>query len=702
VSAFDLLHPALQHHIVNSLGWPSLRPLQEQAIEPILNGEHTLLVAPTAGGKTEAAVFPLFSRMLSEDWRGLGLLYICPLRALLNNLAVRLGHYCTLLGRRADLWHGDIGDSVRRRMLEDPPDILLVTPESLEVILVSRRHAAPRFFRDVRAVVVDEIHSFAGDDRGWHLLAVLERITRLAGRDLQRLGLSATVGQPERLLGWLVGSSEGPRRVIAPADVSPTDVDVTLDYVGTLDNATTVISQLHRGEKRLVFCDSRSRVEEIATRLREAGVETYVSHSSLGRDERRRAEEAFAQGHDCVIVATSTLELGIDVGDLDRVIQVDAPWTVSSFLQRLGRTGRRAGTRRYCLFLTTSEESFLRAAAILRLWSDGFVEPVEPPVLPFHMLAQQVMALALQEGGIGTTAWAGWIGRMPGFAAIDEADRARIVSHMLESGILAEDSGLLWLGGRGEATFGRRHFMELFTSFISEPMVAVRHGRTHLGQVDASTFALRHEEVPVILLGGRSWAVTHIDWDDRIAYVEPAKALGKSRWPGTGQPLHYELCQAIRRILTGTDPTGTVSVRARSQLEAVRADYSWLASDRTVVLRDASGLAWWTFGGLRANAALADFFRRRGLDTAKADNFRIHFGSSVATTDLENHLHELTRTAVESFRSPVEETTIEGLKFSQCLPRETAVKELQERLTDRPAITSVLAEPVVFVGLVES
>jgi ATP-dependent Lhr-like helicase len=696
VSAFDRLHPALQHHIVNSLGWQRLRPLQERAIEPVLAGEHALLIAPTAAGKTEAAFFPLASRMLSEDWRRLSLLYVCPLRALLNNLAIRLGHYCGLVGRRADLWHGDVRDPARRRILEDPPDVLLITPESLEVILVSRREHAERFFRTLRAVVVDEVHAFAGDDRGWHLLSVLERLMRLAGRDLQRLGLSATVGEPDRLLGWLAGSSSAPRQVIAPMDVA-SEIDVTLDYVGSLDNAAVVISRLHRGEKRLVFCDSRARVEHIAARLREAQVETYVSHGSLGRETRHTAERAFAEGRDCVIVATSTLELGIDVGDLDRVIQVDAPWTVASFLQRLGRTGRRPGTRRNCLFLATGEEALLRAAGILRLWGDGFVEPIQPPPLPFHILAQQIMALALQQGGIGSQAWVEWIGGMPAFATMNESDRVQIVSFMLQSGILAEDGGVFWLGGQGESAFGRRHFMELFVSFIAEPLVAVRHGRTHLGQVDASTFALRHEEVPVILLGGQSWTVTHIDWDDRIAYVEPSGALGKSSWIGTGQALHYELCQAILRVLTGTDPAGTISARARTQLAEERDAYTWLDAHATIVRHDPTELAWWTFAGLHANGALADFLRKRGIDATKADNFRVRFGAGTALTAIEAGLASVTETDASQMRTPIEEKTIEALKFSECLPRPLAVKELEERLTDRVGVSGVLGRGRRFI-----
>src|SRR5262249_4352531 len=152
----------------------------------------------------------------------------------------------------------------------------------------------------------------------------------------------------------------------------------------------------HRGEKRLVFCDSRARVEQLGALLREQGVETFVSHSSLSLDERRQAERAFAQGRDCVIVATSALELGIDVGDLDRVVQVDAPSTVPSFLQRMGRTGRRPGAPRNCLFLATTDEALLRAAGLLRLWAAGHVEPILAPPRPLHILAQQLMALALQ------------------------------------------------------------------------------------------------------------------------------------------------------------------------------------------------------------------------------------------------------------------------------------------------------------------
>jgi len=187
VSNFDTLHPALQHHIINNLGWRELRPFQEAVIPAILAGQHLIILAPTAGGKTEACFFPVLSRMLSAGWTGLSVLYICPIKALLNNLDIRLQRYCALLGRRAALWHGDVKTHSRKQILRDPPDCLLTTPESLEVMLVSSHVDPSSLFRNLQVVIIDEIHAFAGDDRGWHLLAVLERLTRLAGREVQPL-----------------------------------------------------------------------------------------------------------------------------------------------------------------------------------------------------------------------------------------------------------------------------------------------------------------------------------------------------------------------------------------------------------------------------------------------------------------------------------------------------------------------------------
>ena len=188
--------------------------------------------------------------MASEDWQGVSVLYICPLRALLNNLQPRIHGYAQWLGRSAAVWHGDVGQSQRQRILADRPDFLLTTPESLEAMLVSTKVDPRVLFSGLQAVVVDEIHAFAGDDRGWHLLAVLERLSRIAGREVQRIGLSATVGNPEFLVSWLQGSFVArAHTVVSPASSSPVAPDVTVDFVGSVANAATVISSLHRGRE---------------------------------------------------------------------------------------------------------------------------------------------------------------------------------------------------------------------------------------------------------------------------------------------------------------------------------------------------------------------------------------------------------------------------------------------------------------------
>ena len=697
MSNFDTLHPALQHHIINNLGWRELRPFQEAVIPAILAGQHLIILAPTAGGKTEACFFPVLSRMLSAGWTGLSVLYICPIKALLNNLDTRLQRYCALLGRRAALWHGDVKTHSRKQILRDPPDCLLTTPESLEVMLVSPHVDPSSLFRNLQVVIIDEIHAFAGDDRGWHLLAVLERLTRLAGREVQRLGLSATVGNPETLLDWLATSCTRERRVCLPLE-NHSSAEVKLDYVGSLQNAAVVISRLHRGEKRLVFVDSRARAEQLAQTLRQLEVTTFVTHSSLSRAQRHMAEEAFVSRDDCVIVATSVLELGIDIGNLDRVIQIDSPPTVSSFLQRMGRTGRRAGTTRNCLVLATKDDTLVQAAALLDLWSVGYIEPIIPPPEPWHILAQQLMALALQEHGIGRQDWLVWISKVPAFARMPRAQIDHVVQWMLQQQILWDEQGILGLGRRGEETYGRRNFLALFSVFTSPPLFTVLYGRQELGFVDETTFLGAQDGPRVLLLGGMAWLVNHIDWRHRVAYVEATDTKGRSRWKGERPGLGFRLCQSIRQLLAGQGNREIWSKRTWQQIEAVREEFAWLDTDGTVVMLDKYGEAeWWTFAGAGANATLAYALSQAIESRVTYDSFTVTVESQASVNTIKQTLAELRARDVSEMGLAVSERAMQGLKFSECLPHDLALDMLRTRLRDPAATQWVLERPVRFV-----
>lgn len=610
---FDRLSATLQHQIVHQLGFRDLRPVQNLTIDTVLAGHNCVVLAPTAGGKTEAAFFPTLSAMDSEDWRPVSVLYLSPIRALLNNQEARATRYAGLVGRRAFVWHGDIGPGPRRRFLADPADILLTTPESIEAMLMSPRVSTARLFSSLRVVILDEVHAFADDDRGAHLSALLERLTRLAGRDLQRIGLSATVGNPEEILVWLQGSSRRPSQVVRPpaGGAAP---QLALDHVGSLANAARVIEQLHRGRKRLVFADSRRTVEELGNHLLQLGVTAHVAHGSLSATARRDAERAFESGQDCVIVATSALELGIDVGDLDHVLQIDSPPRVASFLQRMGRTGRRPGTAPNCTFLATSEAATLQAAALLELHARGFVEPVRPSRRAFHILAHQLLAQAIQLGGapatdLLTAVGLAGVGARPPFVFADiTADEAHdLIATMLERDILADHEGRLWLGPRGERLYGRRHFAELYAVFSTPRLITVHAHGHELGSVDARFLeSLEESQKPAsFTLSGRAWKVTSIDWSRGVCQVVPAEHGGHTRWSGSPRPLSAAICGSIRDVLCGDFVSPLWSARARKVLETKRADHAFLRDDPSPLIRDGAELCWWNFAGGRTNLLLA-------------------------------------------------------------------------------------------------
>jgi ATP-dependent Lhr-like helicase len=561
-------------------------------------------------------------------------LYLSPIRALLNNQEDRVGRYAGVIGRRAFKWHGDVTASARKKFLASPADILLTTPESLEAMLISPRVPARTLFAGLSAVIIDEVHAFAADDRGAHISALLERLTRFCGRDVQRIGLSATVGNPEEILRWVNGSSTRTGVVVDPGGARRTP-ELTLDHVGSVENAATVVRALHPGRKRLVFVDSRRRAEEIGRLLKQQGVDAFVSHGSLGLVERRDAERAFHDGQDCVIVATSALELGIDVGDLDHVLQIDSPPTVASFLQRMGRTGRRDDTTPNCTFLATTDAAVLQAAGILRLFAEGWVEAVRPSYRAHHILAHQVLGVTVEKQGVVRGDVAAWLHGTASFSGITADERDHLIDTMLARGILADQEGKLWLGPEGERRYGYAHFRALYAVFDAPRMFTVRVDTREVGTVDA--MFLRNiasgDKDKTFILAGQPWAIVHIDWERGLCVVRPTAEGRAPRWSGAPRFLSYQLCQAMKRVLTEDVMAPAWSQRARRVLETMRAEHGFLREGREL-LDQKETIEWWTFAGGAANTLLAELLERELGGRVSARNTKLTLsegaGKSVA------------------------------------------------------------------------
>ena len=460
--------------------------------------------------------------------------------------------------------------------------------------------------------------------------------------------------------------------------------------MGSLENAAKVIAALYRGEKRLVFCDSKRLVEQLGAQLRERGVTTHLIHASLSLDERRRAELAFAEGRDCVIVSTSALELGLDVGDLDRVIQVNAPLTVAAFLQRLGRSGRRPGTRRNCLFLALREDDLLLAAGLLLAWSHGFVEPVAAPPSPRHITAQQLLALCLQEGRVGERTWTEWL---PLPALTDDA--AQITAYLVEQGYLDTDGGMLFIGPEAERRFGHRHFMSLMAVFTAPPEFTVLHGRDEIGRIDPSLLADRVDGPRLLLLGGRSWRVTWTDWKRRRCFVESAEGGGRARWLSSGVGgVSFEIARSMRDVLLGAEVPVSLTRRASGVLAGLRSDaIGRVHGGGLVISRGEDDLRWWTWAGYRVNATLKATLGAVADEAQRVDDLSIRLRADLRPSTWR----EVVDAVQDRLCLPeVDEKALAGLKFSEALPRHLAVATLAARLADLDHAQAVLMETVRF------
>ena len=608
--------PDFIREYIYSHSWESLRAVQVAAAKTIFDTDNNLLLtSSTASGKTEAAFFPILSLLHEDPPSSIGVLYIAPLKSLINDQFERMEELLDMTGVKVTHWHGDVAMSHKKKLLEKPEGILQITPESLEAMLINRSNDIPRLFGDLRFIVIDEIHTLTGTDRGNQIICLLSRIAHLIGFHPRRIALSATIGDPSLAAEWLTadtgrdidiptfnqekikwrlglehfyiqnpeaekqkqeaekpvsGATSDDSASVEPTEDIPQKNEQADNYepVGgakpyTIDPGYEYAYDCVRDKKSLVFSNSREETEYICATLRQIAKlrgdedsHILIHHGNLSASLREEAEMKMRDDEEfAVTCATVTMELGIDIGQLERVVQIEAPNTVSNFLQRLGRSGRRSQTPEMMMVFREEEAlpntplpqlipwELLRGIAIIQLYiEERFIEPPSRKKMPFSLLFHQTLSMLASCGELTAARLAQRVLSLPPFRFVSKEDYKTLIVSMLNNDFLemTEEKGLI-VGLMGERLLKSFKFYAVFKD--SEDFT-VRCGSDEIGTITTPP--------PVgdrFALAGRVWEVEELDVTRKLIYVKKVDGKMEISWPGDFGEIHTKILRRMKQIL---------------------------------------------------------------------------------------------------------------------------------------------------------
>ncbi len=616
---FHRLAPFIQNYIYTH-GWTEMRAVQVEACRVIFESSaHLLLASGTASGKTEAAFLPVITLLHQDPPATVGVLYIGPTKALINDQFLRLDDLLGEAGIPVRHWHGDVSQSHKAKLLKKPEGILQITPESLESLLINKAGELVRLFGDLRFIVIDEIHAFMNSDRGRQVLCQLARLSRFTRTEPRRIGLSATLGDYSLAEEWLQSGTkaevvtpriEGGRQRIRLAlehffindprnsrngDDSPeperSSPIQTEEFGGEEDRSVppTVspyyryIYEVSRARKCLIFASNRSETESLAAGLRQIAEAEgqpdiyHVHHGSISAPLREAAEIAMRDSPGpAVTAATITLEMGIDIGQLERVVQIDAPHSVSSFLQRLGRSGRRGGPSEMWFVCPEQAQTgkvllpheipwrLLQCIAIIQLYiEERFIEPIQPAKYPLSLLYHQTMSTLASTGELSPAALAQRVLTLPPFAHVSQADFRELLLHLLEiDHIQRTDEGGLIIGLAGESVVRSFRF---YAVFPDTEEYAVREESREIGSI-----LMPPPPGERFILAGKSWEVLDIDLKRKTVFVKSVKGKASIRWHGSGGTICTRILDRMRQVLFENTEYSYLQKQARERLASAR------------------------------------------------------------------------------------------------------------------------------------
>jgi len=589
MSAFDRYAPFVQDYIYRNR-WENLRAIQVAAADVIFNtDDHLLLTASTASGKTEAVFFPIITLFSEDPPTSVGAIYIGPLKALINDQFSRLTDLCTEADIPVWHWHGDVAQSHKSKLLKKPSGILQITPESLEALLLHKHAAIPKLFGDLRFVVIDEVHSLLRGDRGGQTLCLIERLSRLAGVDPRRIGLSATIGDPETT-GELLAMNTGRRTQIPKVDAKGSKWRLSMEHFYVKDiqaaegkqirealpvleektdvapeNADPGLSYIFehtRGKKCLVFVNSREECETVTTTLRQYCEKKQerdrflIHHGNLSASYRMTAEEVMKDDSQYMTtVTTATLELGIDIGRLERAFQIDAPWTVSSFLQRMGRTGRRESPPEMWFVMredepemramlpTTIPWKLLQGIALVQLYlEERWVEPPRLERYSYSLLYHQTMSILASTGELSPRALAERVLTLSWLRKVSQDDFRTLLRHLIATDHIQQtEQGGLIVGLAGERVVNSFKFYGVFQE---NEEYTVRCESQELG-----TVVLPPPVGEKLAIAGHVWEVLDIDHKRHLVYCAQVKGSIPAYFGQCPGDLHTKILRRMRQVL---------------------------------------------------------------------------------------------------------------------------------------------------------
>jgi len=694
------LHPRLQDYVKDK--WKSLTPIQEKAFDPIYQGISCTIEAPTSGGKTEAVLFPLLTRISERKSSGFRVLYIVPLKALLNDLSLRVIPYAKMCYMEAFKWHGDVSQGEKVQQMLFPSDILLTTPESIEAIMLRKSNWA-EVFSNLETIVVDEAHYFALTERGSHLISLLERMQAALKHRPQRIAVTATIGNPDILLEWLLnGRMDGQNISIANTNDKIRDFKVFF-----LREEVDLQNQLYKlliQKKSIVFERSRSDTEDTATQINQRNtlsdskvqIKVRTHHSSVSKRLREEAETSIKQNAETsldAIISTSTLELGIDIGDLDQVIQVGSLNSSSSFLQRVGRTGRRPGRSQFFRGLCCDEDELLLLAGCVSLGWRRIPESILFPKTSFHILAHQIICICLQNNGsyIGSI----WetISKPYCFSKITRTDFDILINWMVDKNYLRQIEGnILLTGDQTEQEYLRGNWMRLFAIFDTGSMYNVVNGKKIIGTLDSS-FA-RAQQLPfVFVLGGQEWNTKKIDHELQQIVVEQNKTGMAPKWKALASfDIPFELAQEVGRLLMAMETLEFLDASAQNILHAHRNAHQGLNWDNGKWILESSfentKIYLWTFAGDKINRALASLLAEENDTNTEFNYMKITIGQRNENPLTLNDINSIILALKSKTQSELELLCEKQIppkwfsKFSPCLPDSLSIKSIREKGMD--------------------